>query len=80
MKPIEIVAKSFGIAPIRVHQLIRNKQIAFRADHNGVYVNQDELQRWFDDHIWTLMEWQEAFKKTQKNLIANGYVKTFRNH
>ena len=80
MKELTVVAKLFAIAPIRIHQLIRNKQISFRAFHTGVYVNQDELQRWFDDHMWTLMAWQDAFKKTQKNLIANGYVKTFRSH
>ena len=75
MKELNVVAKLFAIAPIRIHQLIRNKQIAFRTDHNGVYVDQDELQRWFDAHPDQLKAWQEAFQYTREHLISNSYVK-----
>lgn len=78
MIPIYIAAKIFAIAPIRIHQLIRNKQISFRAFHTGVYVNQDELQRWFDAHPEQLEAWKESFKYTREYLISNGYVNSFR--
>ena len=81
MIPIYIAAKIFAIAPIRIHQLIRNKQISFKTYITGeVYVNKDELKQFFAKNPDQQKAWEKAFKKTQKNLIANGYVRTFRNH
>lgn len=57
MKPIEIVAKSFGIAPIRIHQLIRNNQIAYKADKISVYVDEKEVERWLEKNPEKLQQW-----------------------
>lgn len=78
MKPIEIVAKSFGIAPIRIHQLIRNNQIAYKVDKISVYVDEKEVGRWLEKNPEKLQQWQEAYSYTREHLISNKYVKNFR--
>ena len=78
MKKIELVARELEIAPIRIHQLIRNKQISYKADKLGVYVDEREINRWFDQHPDQLQRWKEAYDYTKKHLISNGYVQAYR--
>ena len=78
MKTIEIVAKSFGIATIRIHQLIRNNQIAYKADKISVYVDETEVERWLDRHPDKLQQWQDAYSYTRGRLISNKYMKSYR--
>lgn len=74
MKPLKYIASMFSVALIRIHQLIRNKQISYKADKLGVYVDEIELNRWFDQHPDQLQRWKEAYDYTKKHLISNSYL------
>lgn len=67
MKPIEFVAKSFGIAPIRIHQLIRKGYIKFKANEHFVYVDEFEISKYMDHNPDIYTKWKDDYAKVQNS-------------
>jgi hypothetical protein len=76
---IKAAAREFGIAELRLHQLIRQHAISFRADDYGVYVEQSEVQAWLTSHPEQWQQWMDALQHTQDHLISNRYLEQHRN-
>lgn len=75
MKPIEIVARELEIAPIRIHQLIRQNKVQFKADYFGVYVTEAEIVQFFESHpdIYTI--WKENYNHNQRCRLQSSIYK-----
>ena len=66
MKPLNFIAKSFGIAPIRIHQLIRQGVVGFKIESGFVWVDEKAVSDYFKCNPEIHARWKIKYRKAQK--------------
>ena len=66
MKPLNFIAKSFGIAPIRIHQLIRQGVVGFKIKSDCVWVDEKAASDYFKCNPEIYARWKTKYMMAQK--------------
>lgn len=72
MKPLKYIASIFGVAPIRIHQLIRQKIVRFKIESGFVWVDEKAVSDYFKYNPEIHARWNAKYRMAPKNRNKGG--------